>query len=219
MLTSFTHPELYGQAILETVQMLSSSLLISILLGVPLGIILVITRPGHIYQKLIFYHVLNVIINIIRSVPFIILLVAILPFTKFIVGTSIGVKGAIVPLVIYTAPYISRLIESALLDVDPGIIEAFQAMGASKRQIVYKVLLKEARPGIVLALTIATIGLIGATAMAGVVGAGGLGDLAVRYGYQRFEPAVMLVCVVLLILLVQGVQSLGNIASKKLRRN
>lgn len=219
MLTSFTHPELYGQAILETAQMLSYSLVISILLGVPLGIILVITRPGHIYNKLIFYNVLNVFINIIRSVPFIILLVAIIPFTKFIVGTSIGVKGAIVPLVIYTAPYISRLIESALLDVDPGIIEAFQAMGASKKQIVYKVLLKEARPGIVLALTIATIGLIGATAMAGVVGAGGLGDLAVRYGYQRFEPAVMLVCVVLLILLVQGVQSLGNIVSKKLRRN
>lgn len=210
---------LYTEALGETAAMVGWSLLFSTLIGLFLGICLVVLRPNHIYASLSLYHLLNTVINILRSVPFIIILIAIIPITKWIVHTTIGVKGAIVPLVFYTAPYIARLIESALLEVNPGVIEAFQAMGASRRQIIWKVILKEARPGIVLSLTIATIGLIGATAMAGVMGAGGLGDVAIRYGYQRWEPDVMYVCVIILILLVQLMQSIGNWVSKKLRKH
>lgn len=210
---------LYTEALGETAAMVGWSLLFSTLIGLFLGICLVVLRPNHIYASLTLYHLLNTVINILRSVPFIIILIAIIPITKWIVHTTIGVKGAIVPLVFYTAPYIARLIESALLEVNPGVIEAFQAMGASRRQIIWKVILKEARPGIVLSLTIATIGLIGATAMAGVMGAGGLGDVAIRYGYQRWEPDVMYVCVIILILLVQLMQSIGNWVSKKLRKH
>ncbi|MDQ8734977.1 methionine ABC transporter permease [Paenibacillus sp. LHD-38] len=210
---------LYTEALGETAAMVGWSLLFSTLIGLFLGICLVVLRPNHIYASLTLYHLLNTVINILRSVPFIIILIAIIPITKWIVHTTIGVKGAIVPLVFYTAPYIARLIESALLEVNPGVIEAFQAMGASRRQIIWQVILKEARPGIVLSLTIATIGLIGATAMAGVMGAGGLGDVAIRYGYQRWEPEVMYVCVIILILLVQLMQSIGNWVSKKLRKH
>ncbi|MEV5029040.1 methionine ABC transporter permease [Paenibacillus sp. LPE1-1-1.1] len=210
---------LYTEALGETAAMVGWSLFFSTLIGLFLGICLVVLRPNHIYASLTLYHLLNTVINILRSVPFIIILIAIIPITKWIVHTTIGVKGAIVPLVFYTAPYIARLIESALLEVNPGVIEAFQAMGASRRQIIWKVILKEARPGIVLSLTIATIGLIGATAMAGVMGAGGLGDVAIRYGYQRWEPDVMYVCVIILILLVQLMQSIGNWVSKKLRKH
>lgn len=214
----FERGDLYLQALIETWWMVFYSLSISAVIGLPLGVLLVVTRPNHIFQNTIIYNILNVLINILRSVPFIILMVAIIPFTKLIVGTAIGVKGAIVPLVVYTAPYIARLMESALLEVDPGIIEAFQAMGASRRQIVYRVMLKEARPAISLGLTIATIGLIGATAMAGVIGAGGLGDLAIRYGYQRWELDVMAITVIILVIIVQGVQSLGNYIAKRLRK-
>lgn len=210
--------DLYLQALVETWWMVFYGLTISAIIGLPLGVLLVVTRPNHIFENKIIYNILNVFINILRSVPFIILMVAIIPFTKLIVGTAIGVKGAIVPLVVYTAPYIARLMESALLEVDPGIIEAFQAMGASRRQIITRVMLKEARPAITLGLTIATIGLIGATAMAGVIGAGGLGDLAIRYGYQRWELDVMAVTVIILILVVQGVQSLGNVIAKRMRK-
>lgn len=211
--------DLYTQALTETWWMVFYSLIISAVIGIPLGVLLVVTRPKHIFQNTIIYNILNVIINILRSVPFIILMVAIIPFTKLIVGTSIGVQGAIVPLVVYTAPYIARLMESAILEVDPGIIEAFQAMGASRWQIITRVLLKEARPSVVLGLTIATIGLIGATAMAGVIGAGGLGDLAIRYGYQRWELDVMITTVIFLIIIVQVIQSLGNVIAKRMRKN
>lgn len=214
-----SNSDLYLEALLETAAMVGYSLFFSTIIGLFLGISLVVLRPDHIYASKALYHLLNVTINIVRSVPFIIILIAIIPITKWIVHTTIGVKGAIVPLVFYTAPYIARLIESALLEVNPGVIEAFQAMGATRRQIVWKVILKEARPGIVLGLTIATIGLIGATAMAGVMGAGGLGDVAIRYGYQRWEPDVMYVCVIILILIVQLMQSLGNRISKKLRKH
>jgi D-methionine transport system permease protein len=220
MLSSFMdNLDLYTQALTETWWMVFYSLIISAVIGLPLGVLLVVTRPKHIFQNKLIYNILNVIINILRSIPFIILMVAIIPFTKLIVGTSIGVQGAIVPLVVYTAPYIARLMESALLEVDPGIIEAFQAMGASRWQIVTHVLLKEARPSVVLGLTIATIGLIGATAMAGVIGAGGLGDLAIRYGYQRWELDVMITTVIFLIIIVQVIQSLGNVIAKRLRKN
>jgi len=210
--------DLYMQSLKETGMMVGYSLLISAVIGLFLGIVLVVTRPGHIYPNPGLYQILNVVINILRSLPFIILMVAIIPITKAIVGTTIGVKGAIVPLVVYTAPYLARLMESALLEVDRGVIEAFQAMGATRRQIITRVLLREARPGLVLGLTTGTISLIGATAMAGVVGAGGLGDLAIRYGYQRWEPNVMVTCVILLIFFVQLVQSVGTLIAKKMRK-
>lgn len=210
--------DLLWKAILETLQMVVISLTISTILGLFLAILLVVTRPNQIYENKLLYNSLNVIINIFRSIPFIILVFAIIPITKALVGSIIGVKGAIVPLVFYTAPYIARLLESALLEVDKGLIEAFQAMGATKQQIIYKVLLKEARPGIVLGLTTATISLIGATAMAGVMGAGGLGDVAIRYGWQRWMPEVMYPAIIILVLLVQLVQSTGNLVAKKLRK-
>lgn len=210
--------DLYWKSLVETAAMVGYALAFSVVIGLFLGVLLVVLRPNHLYENQTVYHILNAVINVIRSIPFIIIMVAILPLTKWIVGTTIGVKGAIVPLVFYTAPYIARLMESALLEVDPGIIEAYQAMGASRRQIIFKVLLKEARPGIVLGLTIATIGLVGASAMAGVMGAGGLGDVAIRYGYQRWEPDVMYTCVLLLILIVQAVQTIGNVISRRLRK-
>ncbi len=206
-------------AILQTFQMTGISLGIAILIGLPLGILLVLTRPGKALSNKFVFGLLNIIINIIRSVPFIILLFFILPFTKFLVGTSIGVKGVIVPLVIYTAPYIARLMETALLEVDRGVIEAYEAMGIKTRHIIWHVLVRESRSSIVLGLTIATISLIGATAMAGLVGGGGLGDLAYRYGHLRYEVDVMYVTVILLIILVQGLQSLGNRLAASMKKD
>jgi D-methionine transport system permease protein len=215
--------ELWGtdlwESTLQTFQMVGISLAFSILIGLPLGVLLVLTRPGKALGNKYFYQVLNAFINIIRSVPFIILLFFILPFTKMIVGTSIGVKGVIVPLVVYTAPYIARLMESALLEVDRGVIEAYEAMGIKTRHIIWHVLIRESRSSIVLGLTIATIGLIGATAMAGLVGGGGLGDLAYRYGHLRYEVDVMYITVILLIILVQGLQSAGNRLAARLKKD
>ncbi|ART78446.1 metal ABC transporter permease [Sutcliffiella horikoshii] len=207
------------EAIIQTFQMVSISLSISIVIGLPLGVFLVLTRPGKSLENKYLQGFLNTIINIIRSIPFIILLFFILPFTKFLVGTSIGVKGVLVPLVVYTAPYIARLMESSLLQVDKGILEAYEAMGIKTKDIIWNVMIREARSSIVLGLTIATIGLIGATAMAGLVGAGGLGDLAYRYGHLRYEVDVMYVTVFLLIILVQGLQSLGNTIASKLKKD
>ena len=207
------------EAVLETFQMTSISLVISIALGVPLGLMLVLTRPGQSFENKWLYQISNLVINIIRSIPFIILLFFILPFTKFLVGTTIGVKGVIVPLVVYTAPYIARLMETALLEVSPGVLEAYTAMGVKRRHIIWNVLLREARSSIVLGLTIATVGLIGATAMAGLVGAGGLGDLAYRYGHIRFQVDVMYAAVFILIILVQIVQSIGNRVAAKLKKD
>jgi D-methionine transport system permease protein len=154
--------------------------------------------------------VLNAVVNIIRSVPFIILMVAIVPLTRFIVHTSIGTNAALVPLVVYVAPYIGRLVESAILEVDSGIYESAAAMGASTLQTIRHFILPEAKGAIVLALTTATIGLIGATAMAGTIGGGGVGDLAITYGYQQFDTVVIFITVVILIIVVQAVQSFGN---------
>lgn len=208
-----------GKALIETFQMTSISLVVSILLGVPLGIMLVLTRPGQSFENRFVYQVSNFVVNIIRSIPFIILLFFILPFTKFLMGTTIGVKGVIVPLVVYTAPYIARLLESALLEVSSGVIEAYTAMGIKRRHIIWNVLLREARSSIVLGLTIATVGLIGATAMAGLVGAGGLGDLAYRYGYIRFEENIMYTAIIILIILVQVIQTIGNRVAAKLKKD
>ena len=207
------------QATIQTFQMVSISLLISIIIALPLGTLLVLTRPNKSLDNKYIYQTLNVVINIIRSIPFIILLFFILPFTKFIVGTSMGVQGVIVPLVVYTAPYIARLMESALLEVDKGVLEAYEAMGIKTRDIIWHVMVREARPSLILGLTIATIGLIGATAMAGLVGAGGLGDLAYRFGHLRYEPDVMYATVVILIILVQGIQSIGNRFATKLKKD
>src|SRR4051794_10964113 len=205
-------------ALIETIQMVAFSLLFSTILGLPLGILLVVTRKDHLLQNLPFFTVLNGIINIFRSVPFIILLVAMIPVTRLIVGTSIGTAAAVVPLVFYCGPYIARLIENSLLEVDPGVIEAAEAMGATPGQIIFKFLIPEALSSLVLALTIATIGLVGASAMAGAVGGGGIGDLAITYGYQRFDTVTMIITVLILIVMVQGLQSLGNLAAKKIRR-
>ncbi|WP_311775148.1 methionine ABC transporter permease [Alkalihalobacillus sp. TS-13] len=207
------------EATIQTFQMVGISLAFSIVIGLPLGILLVLTRPGKALANKYVYQVLNVVINIIRSVPFIILLFFILPFTKMIVGTSIGVKGVIVPLVVFTAPYIARLMESALLEVDRGVLEAYEAMGIKTRHIIWHVLVRESRSSIILGLTIATIGLIGASAMAGLVGGGGLGDLAYRYGHLRYEVDVMYITVILLIILVQGLQSGGNRLAARLKKD
>lgn len=206
-------------ATIETFQMVSIAFIISVIIGLLLGILLVLTRPNQRLENRFFYQVLNTIINIIRSIPFIILLFLILPFTKIIVGTTIGVKGVLVPLVVYTAPFIARLMESALLEVDRGIIEAYEAMGIKTSAIIWHVLLREARPSIVLGLAIAAVGLIGATAMAGLVGGGGLGDLAYRYGFLRYEAEVMYVTVIILIILVQGLQSIGNRLADRIKKD
>lgn len=208
-----------GKAVVETFQMTIISLLFSIVIGVSLGVILVLTRPGQSFENKWVYNIFNIIVNMIRSIPFIILLFFILPFTKVIAGTVIGVKGVIVPLVIYTAPYIARLMESALLEVDPGVVEAYTAMGIKRRWIIWNVLLREARPSIILGLTIATVSLIGATAMAGLVGAGGLGDLAYRYGHIQYEVDVMYITVFILIIIVQSIQMIGNYFSARLKRD
>jgi D-methionine transport system permease protein len=207
------------QSVIETFQMVIISLVFAILIGVPLGILIVLTRPGQSLENKVVYQILNLIVNIVRSIPFIILLFFILPFTKFLVGTTIGVQGVIVPLVIYTAPYIARLLETSLLEVDSGVVEAYKAMGIKTRQIIWSVMLREARPSIILGLTIATVSLIGATAMAGLVGAGGLGDLAYRFGHLRYEVDVMYATVFILIILVQGIQSIGNRLAARLKKD
>ena len=202
----------------DTLMMVSVSLLIGSLLGIPLGILLVITRPGGLVHNQFFYKVINPIINVVRSLPFIILLISIIPFTRLVVHTTIGTAGAIVPLIIYIAPYIARLVENSLLEINPGIIEAAKSMGATPLQAIWHFLLPEALASLVLALTTATIGLIGATAMAGTVGGGGIGDLAITYGYQRFDTFATVSTAIVLIIVVQGLQSLGNVISRRLRR-
>jgi D-methionine transport system permease protein len=215
---TITGPQII-KAIIETLQMVSISLALGSLLGIPLGILLVITKNGGIVKNKAIFSILNNIINIVRSLPFIILLVAIVPFTRFIVGTSIGTKAAIVPLIVYIIPYIARLVENSLLEVSSGIIEAAEAMGATTIQIIWYFLLPEALGSLILTLTTATIGLIGATAMAGTVGGGGIGDVAISYGYQRFDTGVIVITVIILIIFVQAIQSLGNILARKVRRH
>lgn len=202
----------------DTLYMVAISLVFSGLIGLPLGILLVITRKGHILENKWIFNVLNPIINILRSVPFIILLVAVIPLTRMIVGSAIGMNAAIVPLIFYAAPYIARLVENSLLEVDKGIIEAAQAMGATTWQIIYRFLIPEGLSSLILTFTTATIGLVGSTAMAGAVGAGGVGDLALAYGYQRFDTMTMIVTVAALVIIVQLLQSTGNFISRKIRR-
>ncbi|MHB2263973.1 methionine ABC transporter permease [Aliihoeflea sp. PC F10.4] len=194
----------------QTLHMVSIAAVIGSLIGIPLGVFLATSGRGELFHAPITNRVLGAIVNATRSTPFIILVVAIIPFTRMIAGTSIGTTAAIVPLTIATIPFVARLVESAIREVDPGLIETARAMGASPFQIVWKVLLAEARPGITLALTLTIVSLIGYSAMVGAVGGGGLGDLGIRYGYQRFMPDVMLAVVVVLIVMVQIVQSAGD---------
>lgn len=198
------------KASLDTLMMLAGSLVLTIVIGIPLGVLLFLSGKGRLAANPLVNAVLSFVVNVLRSLPFIILLIVMLPVTVLLVGTSLGVLGAIPPLVVGTAPFYARLVENALREVDNGVVEASQAMGASTLQIVMRALLPEALSGIIAGATVSAIALVGYTAMAGVVGAGGLGDLAVRFGYQRFQTDVMFVTVVLLLILVQILQMLGD---------
>lgn len=209
--------EVFGTSIWETIVMVGVSGLLGSLFGIPLGVYLRLSDQGALLQNPWANSITGWIVNAVRSTPFIILLVAIIPLTRLLSGSSIGTGAAIVPLTIAATPFMARLVEVALREVDPGVIEAALAMGASTWQIVWKVLLPEAFPGIVAAVTITLVSLTGYSAMAGAIGGGGLGDLGIRYGYQRFLPEVMLAVVVVLIFFVQAVQSLGDWAVRRLR--
>ena len=210
---------LLNKSFWETCYMVLASTILATVIGIPLGVILTVTRRDHILPNTAVNGILGAIVNATRSTPFIILMVAIIPLTRIIVGSSIGTTAAIVPLTISAAPFIARIIESSLLEIDHGVIEAAQAMGASSMQIITKVLLPESLHSIVLGITLAVISLIGYSAMAGALGGGGLGDLAIRYGYQRFQMDVMIATVIVLIIMVQLVQSFGNYCSRKLNKN
>lgn len=202
----------------DTVYMVFLSTLYAVLIAFIPAIALVITDEKGLKPNRLVNRVLDFIINLLRSFPFIILMIAIIPFTRLISGTSIGRDAAIVPLTIGAAPFAARVIESALKEVDKGIIEAAKSIGASTMQIIFRVMLKEALPSIVLGITLTVISVIGYSAMAGTIGAGGLGDIAVRYGYERFETEIMVYTIIILIILVQILQSLGNFAYKKLSK-
>lgn len=203
----------------ETLYMVFVSLIIGSIIGLVLAVILVLTNKDGILSNKYVFAVLNTIVNIVRSVPFIILMVFILPLAKMIVGTRIGTTAALVPLVIFIAPYLTRLFENSLLDVDKGIIEAAQAMGASHFEIVWNFILPEAKASLILSVTTGTIGLIGATAMAGAIGAGGVGDLALTYGYERLNFPLMLFTVIILVIFVQIIQTIGNHFAFKMRNH
>ena len=209
---------LLAEALGETLYMVAISTLISTVIGIPLGVVLVTTSRGHILENLPVNHVLGAIANATRSTPFIILMVAIIPLTRILAGTSIGTNAAVVPLSIAAIPFVGRIVESSLREVDYGLIEAAQSMGASPLQIIRRVLLPEAMPSIILGLTLTIISLIGYSAMAGAIGGGGLGDLAIRFGYQRFRVDVMIATVIILIALVQAVQSCGDILARRLNK-
>ncbi len=208
--------ELFASSLWETLIMVGISGLVGGLLGVPLGVFLRLTDHGGVLENGPVNKLVGWLVNAVRSTPFIILLVAIIPFTRLITGSSIGTAAAVVPLTLAAAPFVARLVEAALREVDHGLVEAAQAMGATTRQIVWKVLLPEALPGIVAGLTITFVSLTGYSAMAGAIGGGGLGDLGIRYGYQRFLPEIMLAVVLVLIFFVQAVQSLGDWAVRRL---
>lgn len=200
----------------ETMYMTIIASLIAILLGLPLGVFLFLSRKHQLLENKLLHQALSLIVNMGRSIPFVILMIAIIPVTRFIIGTSIGTNAAIVPLAIAATPFFARMVEGALLEISYGLIEAALAMGASTSQIIFKVLLPEAMSGILHSITITVIALIGYSAMAGAVGGGGLGDLAVRYGYQRFDTAVMIETIVILVIMVQLVQITGDYWAKRL---
>lgn len=202
----------------ETVYMVSVSMLIATVLGIPLGVLLFTTGKGQILDSPVFNRLLGGAVNAVRSIPFVILMVAIIPLTRFLVGSAIGTTAAMVPLVIASVPFIGRQVETSLKEVPYGLVEAALSMGATPAQIIGRVLLPEAMPSIVSQLTTVIIALVGESAMAGAIGGGGLGDLAIRYGYQRFRPDVMIATVIILIVLVQLVQYIGNTLAKRLNK-
>ncbi len=204
----------FAVAIIETLYMISISVSISIIIGMPLGILLYLTSNGMVLQSKFINFICSFIVNIIRSVPFIILLIILMPFTTFLMGTSLGIKGVIPPLIIGAFPFFARLVENSLKDIDIGIIDMAKSCGASVWQIIWHVLLPEILPSIISSITVTTITLVSYTAMAGVVGGGGLGDLAIRYGYQRFQLNTMIITVIMLIIMVQCIQVLGEYISK-----
>jgi len=201
---------LLSKALMQTLQMVFVAGIVGSIIGLPIGVFLATSGKGELFPAPATNRVLGLIVNAARSTPFIILVVAIVPLTRLLTGTSIGTWAAIVPLTIATIPFFARLVESAIREIDKGLIEAARAMGATPFQIVFKVLLAEARPSILMALTMTIVSLIGYSAMVGAVGGGGLGDLGIRFGYQRFNPEMMVIVVVVLIVLVQVVQSAGD---------
>lgn len=207
--------DLLWKSLLQTLHMVAVSGLIGSLIGLPIGVFLATSGKGELFPAPALNRTIGLIVNAARSTPFIILVVAIIPFTRLLTGTSIGTTAAIVPLTIATIPFFARLVEAAIREIDKGLIEAARAMGATPMQIVFKVLLAEARPSILLAFTMTIVSLIGYSAMVGAVGGGGLGDLGIRYGYQRFMPDVMLAVVIVLIVLVQLVQSAGDALARR----
>ncbi|SHH99819.1 methionine ABC transporter permease [Clostridium intestinale] len=203
------------KAINETLIMVFVSTFFAVLIGFIPAVVLILTAPDGLKPNSIIYKTLDIIVNVLRSIPFIILMVVVVPITKSIVGTSIGIKGAIVPLTIAAAPFVARVLESSLREVDRGVIEAAKSFGATNSQIIFKVMLKEAMPSIILGITLTIISIVGYSAMAGAVGGGGLGAAAIQYGYNRFRGDVMFYTVLILIVFVQGLQSLGNYIYKK----
>ena len=211
-----TYGALLAEGTWDSIVMTTISVLIAYVIGVPVGVLVTLTAPGGLMPNRPVNAVLGWIVNVGRSIPFIILLFALIPFTRLVVGTSLGVKGAIVPLIVTAAPFVGRMVEQSLAEVDAGLIEAGQSFGASTWQIVTKVYLKEALPSLVRGASITFITLFGFVAMAGTVGAGGLGDIAIRYGFQRYQTDVMVAAVILCVVLVQIVQSIGDFAARKI---
>ncbi|HBI74654.1 MAG TPA: methionine ABC transporter permease [Lachnospiraceae bacterium] len=209
MMWNETVLKMVGVGILETLYMVFLSSFVAYLIGLPLGVVLVVTDKDGIAPCPMLNKILGIIVNFIRSIPFIILLVSIMPFTRFLIGTTIGPNAVVVPLILASAPYIARLVESSLKEVDQGVIEAAQSMGATTSQIIWKVLLPEAKPSLIIGSVIAITTILGYSAMAGFVGGGGLGDIAIRYGYYRKETDIALITVVLMVIIVQGIQELG----------
>ena len=201
---------------LQTIAMVAISLVISAMIGVPTGIILIVTKSGGIAENKRLYAILGWVVNTMRSIPFIILMVLLIPFTRFIVGTSIGTIGTIVPLSLSAAPFVARMVEASLSELNPQLIETIIAMGATPLQIIRKVYMTEALPSLVRSIPIVAIALIGASAMAGAAGGGGLGDIAIRYGYYNYRTDIMLVTIVILIIMVEFIQTTFNILAKKL---
>lgn len=200
---------LLGQGTLDSLYMIIICTVISYIIGLPIGVSLIVTAPGGIRPLGIYNKVMGFIVNILRSVPFLILMIALMPYIRKLIGTGIGKEAATAALIVAAAPFVARLVEQSLLEVDPGVIEAAQAMGASNFQIIWKVLLLEARPSLLNGAAVATINILGYTAMAGIVGAGGLGEIAIRYGLYRFQPSIMWITIVLLVIMVQIFQEIG----------
>lgn len=204
------------EGIFATLYMTLVSTLFAYIIGLPMGVVLVVTAKDGLRPNRIIYKILDVIVNIVRSIPFLILLILVIPFTRLIVGRAYGASATVVPLVLAAAPFIARMVESSLLEVDAGVIEAAQSMGAGTWTIIWKVMIGEARTSLIVGATIVLGTVLGYSAMAGTVGGGGLGDIAIRYGYHRYQPDIMLVTVVLLVVLVQVLQIIGTKLSKKL---